>query len=525
MNLSLDPQTNWNLYDITHLLRKVSGSYSMETIQAFANLDPAKAVTMLLQYDQIDNEPLIFVDNDPAGAIGETWVDAPYDKNLVGHRMRSVLHWIIENLGRNEVSARAKMLLFWHNHYPIREIFDAKYQYNYWRTLDRHALGNARDMCKAMTIDPAMLRFLNGTRNVAGAPNENYARELFELFSIGKGPLIAAGDYTNYTEDDIQAAARILTGWKAVGFRGNMDQAPAAFFEASQHDTELKTLSEKFDDASFINDGDAEYANLIDRIFEQGACAEFLCRKLYRWFVHQEISEDVELQIIQPLRDLLIEEDYALKPVLHKLLSSQHFYDMELRACTVKSPHDFIYPIITGIKMDRPNTAAQQLRQHLILAQTMNIMGMGILDIPEVAGWKPYYQAPSFDKLWVNNVSLAQRMSYVEKLLNEGLPYNSSSIGATPLKLIETVANFDEPEDPNKLIEQFALLYLPLQLQPEQVTFLKQALIPGLPDFEWTTEYTIFLQSPDDENLRSSIENKLKQLLHRMWSMPEFQLF
>ncbi len=525
MNLSLDPKTNWNLYDIAHLLRKVASNYTKATIDEFANLSPTQAVDQLLNFDPIAADPLIYVDDDPAGASGESWVSAPYDDVQQSARISSFVHWVIEHLGRAEVSARGKMLLFWHNHYPLNSIDDPNYLYKYWRTLDGHALGNIVDLCKAITIDPAMLLQLNGASNKVGAPNENYARELFELFTIGKGPLIAAGDYTNYTEHDIQAAARILTGWVALGFKGRNDGIAGAAFIPLRHDKAVKTLSEKFDFASFTDDGDQEFALLIDKIFEQRACAEFICRKLYRWFVHQHISESVETSIIQTLSDTLIASNYDVQPVLKQLLSSEHFFDLELRACTVKSPFEFIFPIISSLELERPNTLAQQVRQHLVLYDIHDALGMKFFEIPEVAGWRPYYQEPSYDKLWINNVSLSLRSYYLEVLLYFGLPFNNTGTATSKLDLIKLIEGFNEPEDPNKLIQQFALFFIPIELNSDQLDLLKQALIPGLPDFEWTTEYSLYLQDPTNDDLKQVLELRLKTMLGAMWSMPEFQLF
>ena len=108
------------------------------------------------------------------------------------------------------------MTLFWHNHFVVEfgDINDARMGYEYCRLLRQHALGNFKQLAKDVTVTPAMLRYLNGNQSTVGAPNENYGRELLELFTVGKGPLIGPGNYTNYTEADVQAAAKVLTGWR-----------------------------------------------------------------------------------------------------------------------------------------------------------------------------------------------------------------------------------------------------------------------------------------------------------------------
>ena len=114
------------------------------------------------------------------------------------------------------------------------DINNAQYGYEYVRLLHQHALGNVRQLAKDITINPAMLRYLNGNASTAAAPNENYGRELLELFTVGKGPLIGAGNYTTYTEADVQAAAKVLTGWRDDA------TAVAGYFTASRHDPSTK---------------------------------------------------------------------------------------------------------------------------------------------------------------------------------------------------------------------------------------------------------------------------------------------
>ena len=115
-----------------------------------------------------------------------------------------------------QASLREKMVLFWHNHFvtALGTIGDPRYGFRYNALLRKYALGNFKELALAITIDGAMLKYLNGNRNSKAAPDENYARELQELFTIGKGPEIGPGDYTNYTEDDVKAAAKVLTGWR-----------------------------------------------------------------------------------------------------------------------------------------------------------------------------------------------------------------------------------------------------------------------------------------------------------------------
>ena len=183
---------------------------------------------------------------DPFVNLMDTWINAPYSSSPgdeLGHRDRSLSSWILKVVVDEGISVREKMTLFWHNHFPISSIEDPKFTYRYSNTLRTFALGNFRELTKAITVDPAMLIYLNGKQNTQERPNENYARELLELFTIGKGPLIAPGDYSNYTEQDVKELARILTGFKNYGFaEESTDGTFGSRFEMHHHDTGTKQL-------------------------------------------------------------------------------------------------------------------------------------------------------------------------------------------------------------------------------------------------------------------------------------------
>ena len=155
-----------------------------------------------------------------------------------------------------------KLTLFWHNHYVTQGINDPQMVYNYITLLRENGLGNFRELTKQMTIEPAMLIYLNGNQNSAVAPNENYARELLELFTIGKGPAVGPGDYTNYTEDDVVEMARVLTGWIVRGgFTTDTVNNPLkSEFRPARHDDGTKQLSHRFDDIEIDDMGENEYA-------------------------------------------------------------------------------------------------------------------------------------------------------------------------------------------------------------------------------------------------------------------------
>src|SRR5690606_22324046 len=220
-----------------------------------------------------------------------------------GYRRRSLNNWSLELMLQNNPHIREKMTLFWHNHFVTADINEPRVVYYYIDKLRKMSLGNFRQMAKDITVDNAMLEYLNGRDNTRQAPNENYARELLELFTLGKGPSLGNGDYTTYTEKDIMEMAKALTGWVEV--RNSLPIRSE--FRNNRHDTTTKTLSHRFNNATIENAGADEYKNLIDLIFTRDEVAEFICQKLYAWFIYNDITEEVREDVIKPLAEIFRE--------------------------------------------------------------------------------------------------------------------------------------------------------------------------------------------------------------------------
>jgi hypothetical protein len=153
-------------------------------------------------------------------------------------------------------------------------------------------------------------------------------------------------------------------------------------------------------------------------------------------------------------------------------------------------------------------------------------MEQAIFYHPDVAGWKAYYQNPQFDKLWINNLLLPKRQSFCRLMVEGGtFSYNEVNYRITSLvPVLDIIKNIADAHDPNILINSLADIMFNYPLTTHQSTSLKDVLIPGLPDFEWTVEYSEYLSNPSDQALRESVENKLKNLISVMVSMSEFQI-
>jgi uncharacterized protein (DUF1800 family) len=375
---------------------------------------------------------------------------------------------------------------------------------------------------KEITVNSLMLRYLNGADSNKNAPNENYARELLELFTIGKGIQAGPGDYTNYTEQDIKEIARALTGWTIdnAGFQA-AGPHPPAIFRPNRHDSETKTLSHRFNNTVINNLGAEEYKAVVDIILEQEEVSKFMARKLYRWFVYYNIDEDIEANVIEPLAALLRQENYEMKPVIAALLSSEHFYHENAIGCMIKSPVDFTASFMKTFEIDITYNVTNTYTIWFLLHGLNATMQQDVFTPPSVSGWKAYYQDPIFYRNWINSVTLTVRRAVTDGVAVGQIQIFDRPLGIDVLKIAGRIPN---ATDPNVMIEALVTLALPWPLTAGQLAYLKEILIPGLPDFEWTVEYGAYLLDPTDDAKRMAVENRLRALFLAIMGLPEFQL-
>lgn len=535
---TLEPYTGpWGFEQAAHLLRRVSFGPNYDQIKDAISDGLDLTLAQVLTNDPTTIPVYVDYNDDPEAANGESWIFEVYPdpnvnamlRNQVRNaRVESLVGWQMDLLLQQTISIREKMTLFWHNHFPISDINDPTYVYRYSKLLRDNCLGNFKQLVKDITIDGAMLRYLNGRDNTDDAPNENYARELLELFSIGKGPIAGPGDYTNYTEDDVREMARVLTGWKDRGFNNfDPDTEVIVEFTPWNHDEGSKQLSHRFDNAIIENAGELEYANLVDIIFTKDECARFICRKLYRWFVYYEIPEEVETNVIQPMAQIMIDNNYEVLPALEALLKSAHFYDSERIGCMIKNPIDFTLSLFKTLQMPIPDVLKKRYQAGLVVQLASALLQMQYFNPPSVSGWTAYYQAPGFYQLWINSVTLPLRFAFGLSVIAEGVGLgqnNDSDFFRTQVNGLTIIDSLDNPSEINPMLDELSRLMFARPISEGQRTFLKQILIPGLPDFEWNVEYSEYASDPGNEEVAMAVGNKVNTLLLVMTNMPEFQL-
>ena len=522
----------WNEITAAHLLRRtLFGPTRSEILSAAA----ASLDTVLSQI--LTSPPAPLIPPDP-NVPGRDWTVLPFSEiSQINYQYDAALkQWWMGLMVTQEISIVEKMTLFWHNHFASQAeiVRDARYLYKQNALFRRYALGNVRDLVKEVTLDPAMLVYLNGYLNKIPTPDENYARELQELFTIGKGPQVGEGDYTNYTEDDVKAAARVLTGWTTR----QSTIPPSASFIQKNHDKGRKQFSSAYQNTVIeptLNtdgtmDGLKEVSDLIEMIFRQPETAKCFCRKLYRWFVYYDIDENVEQNVITPLADIMQQNNFELKPVLNTLFRSAHFFDMNNVGCVIKNPVELVAGIIRQTAFPLPDPSADEFMQMMnSLEGICWELQMDILDPPNVAGWPAYHQVPDFHEIWINTTTLPTRGRFTDSVLNGIRPQgNSTSYKLDPVAYAATLSN---PGDPFKLVDDIATDLLPpiqngAAITADQKDYLIYSVM-GLvksDEYEWTAAWNNARQNPPDDNALKIVTNKLKTLLKFVMRMPEFQL-
>jgi uncharacterized protein (DUF1800 family) len=522
-----------------HLLRRATFGLTIGTVNDFASKTISQAMADLLVVDISTDKPLN-TDNSTT-----SFLDVAYTNDAAGAKLNWVQsHWL--NKMREDNTAFFKVLLFWNNHFAISAANGQHYikAYKYYKLLQKHALGNFRDFIIEITKDPLMLDWLDGHDNQKGAnnipSNENYARELQELFMIGA----TQPDGTpNYTEDDVREAARVLTGWRIVNANGNLTDLGSQF-SLARHDTGNKTFSSKYKNTvilgrSSISAGDTELGELVDMILAQPESAKFICRKIYQWFVASTITPDLETDIIIPLANTFRSGNYQIKPVLEQLLSSEHFYEQANRGAIIKHPLDFILNMSRLANLPVPNPISQTEAFYNIISRMIrraaDDLQMDIMRHETVFGWDAYYQ-PEMYKLWINSTAIRLRNTHAD-LLVTGFTQTGFKSSFDALTLTENILtdigytfvnkNFPDSTDTqlaNKIIEGFCFYLYPQQCPPDQQLVLRDALLyqGELNEVGFWFEWKYYKDG--DNAAKNGLRTKLSNMIRFMWKSAQFQL-
>lgn len=450
---SLNKINEWDEKAAIHVLSRTLFGYTQQDIDF--------ALSMSLD-EFIDNHLLA----DKPEPTPPFWVyDSSSDNST--ERTRELTYWWYDQMIRQGYSFRERIVLFWHNHFVSEVDKVSLPQRMYWqnRLFREYAFGNVRELTKKVSIDPAMLIYLDGNKNRKGAPNENYARELMELFTMGIG---------NYTETDVQEAARALTGWRVEGV--------TSYFDPERFDDGTKTI--------LGETGNFGYEDVVDIIFRQNVTAEFFCRELYREFIYFVPDENFVAELAGLLRD----NNYELKPVLSALLKSTYFHSPEIIGSKIKNPVEFVVQVMRQFNITSPD--------YSYMRQVAEALEQKLFDPPNVSGWDG-------DKRWINTTTLPARNIFTDSVVKGERPGGSEL--TFKVNLIDYARTYPSSENAEAFIDDVSKIFIQFPLSDRRRTYLLDTLLDGAAVYDWST-------------FNELAEKRLELFFKAMLRLPEYQL-
>ena len=456
-----------NLKQVKHLTSRAGFGMGFDEFKA-AESTPVKQALKDLFKASADYEPLAIVNNNVDYSMvvkGDKSTRKMFMQEQRREEKKLNLGWI-KQMSTTQAQLREKMALFWNNHFACRAKQGA-YAQQLANIQRSNALGNFKTMTLEIGKSPAMLQFLNNQQNLRGHPNENFARELMELFTIGRG---------NYTEQDVKESARAFTGW---GFDRNGEFK----FRPFVHDNGQKTFLGKT--------GDFKGEDIIDILFEKKETARFVSNKLYKYLV----NETPDPAHVGAMADVFYNANYEIKPLLEYVFTADWFYEDKNIGNLVKSPVELIVGLNRqfNINYQRPE----------VLLQFQKVLGQVLFYPPNVAGWPG-------GRSWIDSSSLMYRIKIPSTVLNGGV--------------IDFTGKAD-PEDEAFLATmrtQQENVNMRVQAQPDWNKFLG-----AIPRGMNKTSIAQFMLEPKLSNaLMSSINQSTdtKAMVIELVSSPEYQL-
>ena len=474
-----------------HLYRRLGFSASVQTINQAVG-QPATTVVDQLINDAINAAPI------PPPAWAD-WTNANYpaDDDAARQVRRQQLEEFATTYGNAllDNNLRDRLSFFWSNHFVTEiDVYDCNsFLYYYVNCLQRNAIGNFKTFVSEIGLTNAMLYYLDGAYNNGNNPNENYARELYELFALGEG--------NGYTEQDIIETARALSGYTE---RGEVGCTPVAF-DASTHDAGTKTI--------LGQTGNWGYDDVIDILFDQrpNEIAGFICKKLYEFFVHPD-SDAAEAQpIVSGLAATFVANNFEIAPVLSQLFRSEHFFDETAIGVIIKSPFDLYLNLIkeSGFAYD-DGTIVNAI-------DACGLIGQELFDPVDVAGWQR-------DRQWINTNFIIGRWLTIEVFLELFFQANPEQFRTLAMDAVGPADS--NTSNPETVVRALVNKFTPKGLLTEQdfENAMDAFKIDDVPENYYSPDYTPGGLSLWMLAVSMEVPTQVYVLLRHLSREPEFQL-
>ena len=479
MNLSnlLTPIPIWDAGAARHVLSRTQFGFTADDVTFALSKTLDDFIDNNLLKDQAAPSPPTY-----NGTDWTTLPDNSTNQTNYTNWQYSLIYWWYNLMLAGKNSFTEKMTLFLHNNFTSEyaSVYMPQFMYLQNKLFRQYAFGNFKELTKKVTIDPAMLIYLNGEKNTKSAPNENYARELMELFTLGIG---------NYTEDDVKQAARALTGWRVD--RTNL----VSTYSSTLFDSTTKTYLGKT--------GNWGYSDIVDIIFDlrdsnnKPVAAKYICTKLYHEFVYYEPNPDAAADsFILQLADLFVANNYNIKPVLSALLKSQYFHSADIRGSKIKAPVDFLLSSLRQFKIANINTDILGY-----VRSTASSLQQVLFDPPDVKGWRG-------QRNWISTITYPTRNGFTDKIIDGYKITASTTLQADVLTYARSYSSSESAVD---FVNDVAAQVIQFPLSDKRKSDLLSTLLDGAAVYDWST-------------YDSAAVKRLQKFFKALMRLPEYQL-
>ena len=471
---------DWNDDAAAHLLRRTLFAPTFSEITTTGADTMANTVDTILADQDQPEPPGDWVTEPPPQFDSLTQEEIMELLQTYYQRQFELIGWWMKRMATQPLSIVENMTLFWHNHFAtsLQGVFFPQAMYEQNAVLREHSLGNFRELLRRVTFGPAMMIWLDTNSSTVYHPNENFARELLELFTIG---------VDNYTQTDVEEAARAFTGYRTNGVNTNYSYNQATGFGnywQQRHDFGPKTF--------LGQTGNFDGDDIIDIILQQDQTANFICEKIYKWFVY-EVPDDA---FVDEMATIFRNNNYEILPVMDHVFTSDHFYDENFRGCLIRNP----LTVTQGIF--RQFDIADEDIPFRYLIDLQHFMGMIPNMPPNVNGWAGY-------RSWLNSITLPMRKLFTATI-TDGTNLFGGGFDFEP-DVVALAQTLSDPNDAEAIVNDLAKLFFPLPISDNLENQLLYALLEGAAVYDW------------DINDAGATQ-RLRNLIIYMMRKPEFQL-
>lgn len=464
-------------------------------------------------------------------------------------RVSALDSWTYASIYSQPTSVAWRLFMFLHTLTPYKDDnIKIKSSYYSLKLTYEGAWRNYQDYIIDVTLSDKMLELLNLRYSRKEAPDENFAREVQELFTVGKRP------FSKFTESDVKAAARLLVGWDYYERESLIGEGfkTRNRFNEFNHDTGDKQFS-KFYGNRLIkgktgqDGGLIEMKEFFDMIFQTEEVAIHLSRRLVQFFVYPIVNDYVEENIIKPMAQVLRKSNYSLAEALKVLLQSEYFFAEEFYNAMIKSPMEYSmglykeFEIVKGhVAYDNVNSFFNEDKKQFdakyldpiylsyrIFSQvrfhSIGRQGYSIANPPSVSGWQAYYQEPVFDLIWINSDSIKRRKELGESIAKNGVNFFDRPNVRFDMNIL--LKKIKDPSNINSFIRELAMLILGVEINEKAFLRIKKSILgDNFPDYYWSDAVNSFQKSPNKDNY-NTLYMRVGQILAQIFDLNEIHVF